>query len=74
MASYRPLADREADENGKSVGGNDQIPLLPVDLDEQAQGTIMASVANLSNTILGTGMLAMPHAVSHTRADGTTRD
>jgi len=60
MSEYRPLgSDEEA-----SKSQNDQVPLLPVDEEELAQGTILGSIANLSNTILGTGMLSMPHAVA----------
>lgn len=45
------------------------IPQTPLDQQSpqeeiQPSGTLLSSYANLSNTILGTGMLAMPHALS----------
>lgn len=52
MASYRPLGDDGEANKGPE---NDNVPLLPVDEEELCQGTIFGSVANLSNTILGTG-------------------
>lgn len=55
MASqYRPLAD-DGEAANKGQEQDDNVPLLPVDEEELCQGTIFGSVANLSNTILGTG-------------------
>ena len=50
MSEYAPLLsdDAQAAERAR---------------DEAAQGTLLSSIANLSNTILGGGMLAMSHAV-----------
>jgi hypothetical protein len=36
-----------------------QSPNLP-----QPSGSVLSSITNLSNTVLGTGMLAMPYAVA----------
>lgn len=50
--------EREQDASSPLIEHNEEY------LDQQASGTLLSSIANLCNTILGTGMLAQPHAVA----------